>query len=124
MAERPLGVTIIAILGIIGAIISVIAGIILLFVGAALVAFLGPLGALGAVAGVIVLVIGIVQLAISYGLLKMKKCALYIELILLIIGIVGSIVMMAYVGDLTQIISIIISAVIFYYLYKKRTLFS
>ena len=124
MAERPLGITIIAILGIIGAIILVIAGIILLIVGAALVAFLGPLAGLGIIGGIVVLIIGIVQFAISYGLFKMKKWALYIELILLIIGIVSSIVMMAYIGDLTQIISIIVYAIIFYYLYTKRTLFS
>jgi len=129
MAERPLGITIIAILGFIGAVLLVIGGLFLLFVGTALMEILEGTtglfgGLLGTAAGAIVLIIGIVQFVISYGLWKLKKWALYIEFILLLLGIVNSIIMMAYIGDLTQIVAIIISAIILYYLYSKRKVFS
>ncbi len=124
MAERPLGITIIAILGFIGAILLIIGGLLLLFAGAFLGALFGPLGAiLGASLGVVVLIIGIIQFVISYGLWKMKKWALYIELILLIIGIIFYIIAIVS-GDLFSIVSLIISAIVFYYLYTKRKLFA
>jgi len=124
MAERPLGITIIAILGFIGAVLIIIGGLALSAVGTLLAMFLGPLGALGALAGVVVIIVGIVQFIISYGLWKMKKWALYIEMILLLLSIVMSLVTIATSFDFTPIISIVISALIIYYLYTKKKLFS
>ena len=120
---RPLGVTIIAILGFIGAILGVIGGLMLFSVGTFLTAFLGPLGFLGSLAGIAVLIIGIVEFIIAYGLWKMKKWAWLVELIILAIGIllgIASLVM----GSLGSIISIVIGALVAYYLYSKRTLFT
>jgi uncharacterized membrane protein (DUF2068 family) len=123
MAERPLGITIISILGFIGAFLTVIGGIALSSLGTFLTAMLGPLGALGALAGIALIVVGIVQFVISYGLWKMKKWAFYIEMILLALGVVLGILSLV-TGSFTSIISIIIEALIIYYLYTKRTLFS
>jgi hypothetical protein len=123
---RPVGVSIISILGFLGAILLVISGIALLTIGR-LAGSLGGLasifGILGAAAGAVFLILGIVQFVISYGLWKMKKWGLYIELILLILGILMNI-FMAISSPASGIVGIVISAIILYYLYSKRGLFT
>ena len=125
MAERPTGVTIISLLGFLGGIISVLAGIAFLIAGGiagAFGGFAGILGVLGAAAGLVFFILGIIQLVVAYGLWKMKKWGLYIQMLLLIIGILMNIVT-AMGNPAFGIVGIVISAVILYYLYTKRDLF-
>ena len=65
--ERPLGVTILAILQMLGGIIALIGGI----GGIALMYFLPLLGILGAV----LLIVGLIELFVGYGLWGMKSWA-------------------------------------------------
>jgi len=123
MAERPIGITIISMLGFLGAALLIIAGIGLLALGSFMAELLGPLSALGSIAGAVVLVIGIVQGVLSYGLWKLKKWALYIEMIFLVLGILSSL-MTIMASMITSVIQIIISALILYYLYTKKSLFA
>lgn len=101
--QRPLGVTIIAILMIISGIALLSTGAILLVVGI----------------GVVPIVLGIASFVMAYGLWKGKGWAWTITLILSVISIISAIVSIAY-GGYGAIINIIINAVIIYYLYRPN----
>jgi len=101
--ERPLGVTVIAILIVIGGIMSLFGGISLVIVGAFLSTaftdvstsspFIGSFfGILSAALGAVLLVVGIGYIIMSYGLLKGKGWAWTITIILTLIGVAINII--------------------------------
>ena len=100
---RPLGVTIVAILTAIGGLIFLGSGLVLLIVGI----------------GVILLALGIAYLVMAYGLWNGRGWAWTITLILSVIGIVVAIASIV-AGNVSAIISIIIHAVVIYYLYRPN----
>jgi hypothetical protein len=147
--HRPIGVTIIAILTIIGGILLLLSGIALVSLGAFF--SVNPvdttmsssnvgaqfIGIISATVGGVLLVIGIGYLVMSYGLLKGKGWAWTITIILLIIGIaiqivstsVGSVFTASSSlhntnnvssGIVGSIIGIAINIVILYYLYRPH----
>src|SRR5919112_1129569 len=146
--NRPLGVTIIAILAIISGILLLFGGIGLIITGAlfnaasldittnpnGLQSFGSMLGMALIIIGSILLLIGIGYLIMSYGLLKGKGWARSIKIVLTIISIVIQIIsgITSYIfaasitnsnnsaiyGISGQIIGIIINFVILYYLYR------
>jgi hypothetical protein len=152
--SRPLGVTIIAILNIIGGAIMLIFGILLITLGAVLP--LAPpsvinqpelqgnltagqvpipptspettmiaqdlFGGFSIAIGIVLIAIAIVSFVVAYGLLKGKGWAWTVTLILSIISIVFNAISIAATAgaNLGGIISIIISAVIIYYLYRPH----
>jgi hypothetical protein len=101
--QRPLGVTIIAILMIISGIALLSTGAILLVVGI----------------GVVPIVLGIASFVMAYGLWKGKGWAWTITLILSVISIISAIVSIVFGGS-GAIINIIINAIIIYYLYRPN----
>jgi uncharacterized membrane protein HdeD (DUF308 family) len=101
--HRPLGVTIIAILTVIGGLIFLGSGLVLLIVGI----------------GVILLALGIAYLVMAYGLWKGRGWSWTITLILMVIGIIVAIASIV-AGNGASIVSIIIHAVIIYYLYRPN----
>ena len=130
--KRPTGVTIIAVLVIIGGIILLLAGIGAVAVGSLFLSQITGLGFI--IIGVIILVVGIGYLVVSYGLLKGKRWAWTITVVLLFIGIaidVASIIIFGYftfdtdtssflTSNSGSIASIIISVIILYYLYRPH----
>ena len=86
--RRPLAVTIIAILSIITGIISIVVGLAPLAIGA----FVPELSILLFASGGVLIAIGIGYLVVSYGLLKGKRWAWTVTLILSFIGIVFGII--------------------------------
>jgi hypothetical protein len=113
--HRPLAVTIIAILNIIGGIIFIAIGLGALGI-AAIVPELSIV--LFAIAGVLI-AIGIATLFVSYGLWKGKGWAWSTALLLSYIGIAFSIISIVG-GDPFSIINLIINIVIIYFLYKPQ----
>ena len=101
--HRPLGVTIIAILTIIGGLIFLASGLVLLIIGI----------------GIILLTLGIAYLVMAYGLWKGKGWAWTITLILSAIGIVVALLSIA-AGNIGAIFSIVIHGVVIYYLYRPN----
>jgi uncharacterized membrane protein HdeD (DUF308 family) len=99
--HRPLGVTLIAILTIIGGLIFLASGLVLLIIGI----------------GIVLLALGIAYLVVAYGLWKGKAWAWTITLILSVIGIIVAIVSIA-AGNVAAIINVIIHGIVIYYLYK------
>src|ERR671931_1046537 len=152
--HRPLGVTIIAILTIIGGILLLLSGVSLLVIGTLIslspsgtistnTTYSHPIakvfGIISAAIGSVLLVIGIGYIVMFYGLLKGKRWAWTITIILLLIGIAiqiistatGSLLNASLSGSSSNtnsvisgiagsIIGIAINIVIIYYLYRPH----
>jgi hypothetical protein len=148
--SRPTGVTIIAILNIIGGAIMLFGAIALIAIGAILPT-LPPntfnqsglqgnlttgqvpvpppgvppmvsqslLGGIGIAFGIVLLALAIVSFVVAYGLLKGLGWAWTVTVILSIISIVFNAISIA-TGNIVAIISIIISGIIIYYLYRPH----
>jgi uncharacterized membrane protein (DUF2068 family) len=113
--NRPLGVTIVAILAIIGGIFFIIGGLAPLAIAAIVPEFSVLLIGIGS----ILIAIGIGYLVVSYGLMKAKGWAWSITLVLSYVGIVFGIISIIG-GNFLSIIHLIISIVIIWYLYKSQ----
>ena len=119
--SRPIGVTIIAILNIIGGIIMLFGAIPLITLG-----IISPiadvslslLGGIGIAIGGILVAIAIASFVVAYGLLKGQGWAWTITVVLSIISIVLNAIAIA-AGNIASIINIIISGIILYYLYRS-----
>jgi hypothetical protein len=128
-AKRPTGVTIVAILNIISGIIMLIGGIALVAIGSVLPGALpdtgisglpeGAFGALGVGMGGIILALGIFSFVVAYGLLKGMGWAWTLTVVLSVISIALNAISIVS-GNAGGIISIIISGVILYYLYRPH----
>ena len=130
--KRPTGVTVIAVLVIIGGILFLFAGIAVVAVGSLSISQI--IGLVFVIIGAILLAVGIGFLVVSYGLLKGKRWSWTITVILLFIGIaidVASIIIFGYftfnmdtstflTSNSGSIASIIISVIILYYLYRPH----
>lgn len=124
--HRPTGITIISVLMIIGGIILLFTGITPLFLGP-LISIesssdyaISELGMLVTIGGLVLVGLGIASFIVSWGLLKGKKWARTITLIISIIAIIFAIISLASSGDLIHIISIIIYGIIIYYMFTDK----
>ncbi len=107
--NRPLGVTIIAILSVLGGIGSLLSGLTVLAI----------IPILGIIFGGILVIIGLAYFAVAYGLWKGLSWAWVLTLIVSVIGIIvglGSIV----VGNVGSLFHVIVNAIIIYYLYRPN----
>jgi uncharacterized membrane protein (DUF2068 family) len=113
--HRPLGVTIIAILTIIGGIGFLASGI------AAVVAapFLSDMEGLSAGIGAALMALGIAYFVMAYGLWKGKGWAWTITLVLSFIGIVLGIASIV-TGNIGAVFHLIINIIVVYYLYRPN----
>jgi len=107
--NRPLGVTIIAILAVIGGIGSLLSGF----------AVMALLPLVGLIIGGILVIIGLAYFVMAYGLWKGLRWAWTITLILSGIGIIVGIASIA-VGNVGAIFHVIVNAIIIYYLYRPN----
>ena len=124
MTQRPIGITIISVLMIIGGLILIFTGITPLFIGP-LISMdsdpsFGTLGSLITIAGLTLVALGIASLIVSWGLLKGKRWARTITLIISVIAIIVAIISLATSGDLTHLISVIIYGIIIYYMFTDK----
>jgi hypothetical protein len=149
--SRPLGVTIIAILNIIGGAFSLIGGLGLIALGVILplvppstfnqselqgnlTAGQAPIpappvdtsmfaqslfGGVSIAIGAVLIAIAIVSFVVAYGLLKGRRWAWTVTIILSIISIVWNAITLAG-GNFFGIVSIVVSGIIIYYLYRPH----
>ena len=123
--QRPLGITILAILGIIGGVLGLLGGCGAI-AGGALVGALGAQAGVGAVAagggllgllGIVALAMAVGWIAFGIGAWTLKPWAWMLGLILVGVSIVVALVTVLTSGDFgSQIIGLVIDAVIVYYL--------
>ncbi len=143
--KRPLGVTIIGILNLIGGIFQVIGGLALITIGGLLAANPSLLGNAGAdfarsnplhvpieilgvallALGAVILPLGVLSFVIAYGTLKGKGWAWTLNVVVSIIGIIINIIStILYNSGIQSVvpvaISIGISVLILYYLYRPH----
>lgn len=127
---RPTGVTIIAILNIIGGIIMLIAGIAVVAVGSLLPGIfeegMMEAGAIGMLAGgaavamgAVIIALGIFSFVVAYGMLKSMSWAWTLTVVLSVISIALNAVSLAS-GNFGGIVNIVISAIVLYYLYRPH----
>src|SRR5215212_3606266 len=119
--HRPLGVTIIAVLTIIGGIAFLASGITAVTV-APFLSVTGPnnnntLAGLSAVTGAALLTLGLAYFVMAFGLLKGKGWAWTITVVLSCIGIALGLVSIVS-GHIGAIFNIVINGVILYYIYR------
>jgi hypothetical protein len=124
--HRPTGITIISVLMIIGGIVLLFTGITPLFLGPLISIesssdyVISELGMLITIGGLVLVGLGIASFIVSWGLLKGKRWARTITLIISIIAIIFAIISLASSGDLIHIISIIIYSIIIYYMFTDK----
>ena len=117
--HRPFGVTLIAVLTIIGGIAFLASGITAVTVAPFLSGTQTLLVGLSAGAGAAFLALGIAYFVMAYGLLKGKRWARTITLVLSSIGIALGFVSIV-TGHIGAVFGIIINAVIVYYIYRPK----
>ena len=125
MAQRPLGVTIIAGLGLLKNILLFLLGLAIL-VGGSLLGLLGGLGivfgALAGIIGVVVLIFGLVGIVIYWMLWNMKKLGMWIVIILEVLSLLASLAGLV-AGSLASIIGVAWSGIVIWYLWKNQKIF-
>ena len=123
--QRPTGITIIAVLMIIGGLILIFTGITPLFIGPLISIDISnyPISALGlliTIGGLVLVGLGIASLIVSWGLLKGKRWARTITLIISFIAIIFAIISLISSEDLIHILEIIVYGIIIYYMFTKK----
>jgi uncharacterized membrane protein (DUF2068 family) len=118
--SRPTGITILAILAAIGGILALLAGLFATVLGGALGAATGSaaVGGLVVLLGVIAVVYGVLSIAFAYGAWTLKPWAWNLGMASQLVGIGLSVVYIV-TGNSSissQILSIVISGLIIYYL--------
>src|SRR5207244_8890349 len=91
--SRPIGVTILAVLTILGGVFLLLLGVVVVAFSSLLVGVGLPLGfgLTGSVLGAIVLIFGIIWIAVGSGLLNLRPWAWWLAIIVMVLSIVGSI---------------------------------
>ncbi|UCD04202.1 MAG: hypothetical protein JSW73_00960 [Candidatus Woesearchaeota archaeon] len=126
LADRPLGVTIIAVLGILGALITILGGLGASVGGTFLSTFSGGTvaglisGALLIALGIVLIIVGIIWLVSYYWLFKMKKLGWQLVIIFGIISLILNIIGFAAASKL----GIVLTVIIIVYLWIKKDLFT
>jgi hypothetical protein len=122
--HRPTGITIVSILMIIGGLILLFTGITPLFIGSLISidsdSSTSELGLLITIGGLALVGLGIASIIVSWGLLKGKRWARTITLIISIIAIIFAIVSLVSNGDLVHVIPVIIYGIIIYYMFTDQ----
>ncbi|MCP8304924.1 MAG: hypothetical protein H3Z50_05610 [archaeon] len=132
--ERPLGVAILAVLGIIGSILAIVGGVIFIvsgtFLAEAIEAAIAQYGIIPgvdiglilasiAIIGAVVLVIGVIGVIIGWGLWKGRNWARIIVIIFSILGIISGLLPLIYL-DISGLVGVVIDIIIIYYLTRPH----
>ena len=120
--QRPLGVTILAILAAIGGVLGILAGLVLVGLSSAVAAadMVLPLSGAVAILGIITIVISLGDLAFAYGAWGLKPWAWMLGIVLEAIGIVVNLAEWRSATASSTVVSIVIAGAIIYYLYQPH----
>ncbi len=116
--ERPMGVTILAVLAIIGGIFGLLGALALLGLGAMATGVDAGLGGITLLLGVAFLVLAILELAFGFGAWTLKPWAWTLGVASQVLSLILIVINIATGSSITsQIVGIIIAGVILYYLF-------
>ena len=121
ITARPTGITILAVLSAISGVLGLLGGIALIGLGGLAAASTGTAAffGLGAIFGLIILATAIASLVFAYGAWSLKPWAWQLGVALQIVSLALAALTIVSGGDIgSQIIGIVISAVILYYLFQ------
>ncbi len=120
---RPLGVTLIAILAILGGILGLLAGLLITGVSALFASAFGAAGGvlagLGVVVGGVFIVVSLIWLAAGFGLLNGKGWAWTLEMLVNVLLLSGAIAFAA-LGNYSSITGIVLPGLMIWYLTRTR----
>ena len=120
---RPTGVSILAILNLLGGILAVLGGILLIGVGGSgmmsSLGFTGFISGIVAAVGGIVIVIGLFALVVGWGMWTGKTWAWILAVILYALGALSSLISLA-AGAISSIVGLLISAFLLWYLWRPH----
>jgi zinc ribbon protein len=120
---RPLGVTVIAILAILGGILGMLAGLLIVGVSTLLAspfgAASGALVGLGAIVGGAFIVVSLIWVAAGFGLLHGKGWAWALEMLVNVLLVIGAIAFTA-LGNYSSVIGIVLPGLMIWYLTRTR----
>jgi hypothetical protein len=122
-AARPMGITILAVLSAIGGVLGLLGGIAIIGIGGLAAASTGSAAffGLGAIWGLLILATAIASLVFAYGAWTLKPWAWPLGVALSIISLAIAALTIVSTGDISsQIIGIVINAVILYYLFQPN----
>jgi uncharacterized membrane protein (DUF2068 family) len=105
--ERPLGVTIIVILEVLGALAYLFLGAMAVLAGAYASSIFPGLGAFAVALGAIVLIFGLLYLLLAWGLWTLKSWAWMAAVILNLIGLILGILQFNWIGVIINLIIVI-----------------
>ncbi len=124
--DRPILVTVIAILYALGALILIIGGVGMAIGGESIIdeiiaedPEMSFLEGMGMAFGVAVLIVGLVIAVVSYGFLKGWSVMWYLGLILAVLGAISSLISIAF-GQFGAVFSLAIAVIIVLYLFKDN----
>lgn len=118
MPQRPQGVTVIAVLMIIGGALGIVGALVSIGLATTLA---GAFGAMIALAVVIPLVISVVQVIVGLGLLRLVPWAWMAAIAITVVGAVFVIVSLVAGGSVgANVVSLIIDGVILWYLFRPE----
>lgn len=117
--DRPLGVTILAVLNALGGIAMVLGGIVFALVGGIGASFAPVFGALGALfaafLGLMMLLFGVVFLVVAYGFWQGQAWAWTLSLVLILLGILGGVLNLLQ-GEASGIMTLLIDGFLLWYI--------
>jgi hypothetical protein len=120
--QRPMGVTILAVLAAIGGVLAILAGLVLVGLSSSVAAtdMALPLSGAVAILGIVSIVVGIGDLAFAYGAWGLKPWAWMLGIVLEVVGIVVNLLEFRSATATSTIISVVIAGAIIYYLYQPH----
>ena len=117
--QRPTGITILAVLALVGGVFYLLSALASGFLGGGLAAtFVGTgVGGLFALLGIVALVLGIAYLAFAYGAWTLKPWGWILGVAIAVVGLALSLVYVLQGDAITnQLISVVVDIIILYYL--------
>jgi uncharacterized membrane protein (DUF2068 family) len=118
--QRPMGVTILAVLAAIGGVIDVLAGIVLLGVSTVSASFALPIAGLASVLGFLLVATGILDFVFAYGAWGLKPWAWMLGIVLMVVRVVLDVLTFQSSSAVGLVEGIVISGIIIYYLYRPN----
>lgn len=122
-AARPMGITILAVLSAIGGVLGLLGSLAIIGIGGLAAASTGSAAffGLGAIWGLLILALAIASLVFAYGAWTLKPWAWSLGVALQVISLVLAALTVVSGGDISsQIIGVVISAIILYYLFQPN----